>query len=348
MFYRLCCTALLAVSILGCQYPINDFKQDQQIEFLQFEAEITQEYARVLISNTSKNLLGNPKVERPVTAEEVYVTDSRGNRTDLPNDGRILSNFKGSVGETYTLHARIAGKEYESQAETMRAVPPIDTVGYSFNERTSLTKANPLKYGFDVFVRFKDLDEPGNYYSWVWTNYSKKFFCATSKRFGTVYNVPCENDCWEINYSQDITLFSDEKVNGARQDQPLVRIPFEIPPLQYYLRVEQRAVTANVYSYLRSAREQTVSTGGQFDVPAQTTFSTNIVCKTDPKEKVLGVFNVFSFSKKIIYVDRDLNMPDKVRIDPDFLRPTCAFPGCVAPCITSRFVTDIKPEGWKE
>lgn len=348
MLHRLCCAALLAALPLGCQYPINDFKQDQQLEFLQFEAEISQEYARVLISNTSKNLIGNPRVERAVQAEEVYVTDSRGNRTNLPNDGTALPNFKGVVGETYVLHARIAGKDYESSPETMRGVPVIDTVGYSFNERSSLTKANPLKYGFDVFVRFQDLPESGNYYNWVWTNYSKKFFCSTTRRFGTVYNVPCESGCWEINYSQDITLFSDEKTNGARQDQPLVRVPFEQPPLQYYLRVEQRAVTPNVYNYLTSAREQTVSTGGQFDVPAQTTFSTNIVCKTDPKEKVLGIFNVFSFDKKIIYINRDLNLPDKVRIDPDFLRPTCPLPNCVAPCITSRFVTDIEPEGWKE
>jgi Domain of unknown function (DUF4249) len=272
----------------------------------------------------------------------------------LKNNGLQDTSFQGRVGETYVLHASVNGKEYESQPEVLRPAPALDSVWYAFSTRDYLTDKNVLKHGFDVFARFKDFEAPGNYYQWTWVNYTQRYRCGTRQRFGTILNLACDQPCWEINYGNNIILFTDAGTNGEAQNISLTRVPFEKPPERYYLLIEQRAIGKNVYRYLFSAKEQTEQTGGQFDVPGQTQFSTNIACKTDPGEKVLGVFNVFGLQKKVIYVDRRVVIPGvEIKVDGESLRPLyqCAPPfppPCMLPCEESVFVTTRKPEGWVE
>ena len=147
-------------------------------------------------------------------------------------------------------------------------------------------------------------------------------------------------------------LFNDIYTNGVNISQPITRVAYENYPKKYYLMIEQRAITKNVFTYLEAIKEQTESNGTPFDIPAQTQFSTNIRCTTDPSEKILGVFNTYNLKKRLIYVDRSGPIPGvTIKTDAELVRPTylCAPPfppPCKAPCQESYYVTQTKPEGW--
>jgi hypothetical protein len=79
----------------------------------------------------------------------------------------------------------------------------------------------------------------------------------------------------------------------------------------------------------------------------------NIKPMTDPKERVLGIFNVFSVRKKIYFIDRLKSVPKEEFALITFLTGeiyTCP-PGSVncqdrVPCVESAYRTKITPEGW--
>jgi hypothetical protein len=337
-----------------CQIPIENYEQVDKKQFLLFDVEITPRYAKGLVTRTSPDLQGNARVQFPtVGISEMYVTDSNGTRFNLPLDGKADSTFRGVEGETYRFVAIIQGKKYESKPEKMPVVVPIDSIFYRFNSRNDLLENNLLKHGFDVYAKFKDPVGRGQFYYWRWVNYTKRFRCGTRTLRGTLYNVLCDTDCWDINPGTEINLFSDRVTDGATPSVLLTRVPFFIPPDNYYFHTDQCAITENVYNYLISARDQTQTNGGQFDVPAQTQFSTNISSVSDPDEQVLGVFNVFSYDSQLIYVDRSIRPPD---IDPkrndEIGRPPYQCnpvfpPPCVLPCPESKFSTAKRPPGWR-
>jgi len=159
--------------------------------------------------------------------------------------------------------------------------------------------------------------------------------------------VPCTPyDCWGIKYNTRIIAQSDKLRDGNPIAQRIVRVPFATPPGAYYLRVEQRAVTPRVFDYLKALEIQKQNVGSLFDIPAQTRFSPNIRNVNNPKEQILGVFNVFAARKKVIYINMRQEIPDakaKFVGDPS---PFHSDPLLQAPCVEGLYRTKIRPEGW--
>jgi hypothetical protein len=139
---------------------------------------------------------------------------------------------------------------------------------------------------------------------------------------------------------------SDKLRDGNPIRKLVVRVPFSTPPNNYYLRVEQRSITPTVFEYLQSQETQTQSVGTLFDIPAQTRFNPNVSNVNDKSEKLLGVFNVYSYKKKILYINMLQNIPGasaKVIVEPTAFS---ADPLASAPCTEETYRTKIKPEGW--
>jgi hypothetical protein len=106
-------------------------------------------------------------------------------------------------------------------------------------------------------------------------------------------------------------------------------------------------------NFFHSLIAQVQSSGSLFDVPAETRFSMNVKPITDPKERVLGIFNVFSVRKKIYFIDRLKSVPKEEFALITYINGeiyTCP-PGAVncqdrVPCVESAYRTKITPEGW--
>lgn len=339
---------LSAMVVHSCQYPVSSSDLPDAQKFIVINAELTQSYARVNVTYTLTDVTSQGAYLFPTPPKATaYVEDSKGNRTYFKIDGSRDTTFRGIAGETYKLYVSADGQNYESTAETMRAVPELDTL-VALYTREPNRDANDLLYdGFDVYAELQDIPGQDNYYQWDWIHYERRVSCDKIIENGKTVQVPCSPyDCWGIKYNTRVIVQSDKLRDGNPIAHRIVRIPFATPPLKYYLRVEQRAITPAVFDYMKSLEIQTQNSGSIFDIPAQTRFSPNIYNINDPKEQILGVFNVFSFRRKVIYIDMRQEIPG---VTAKYIGDPTPFPDndlLTAPCVEGQYRTRIKPDGW--
>ena len=342
LFY-LTCLSLFA----SCQYPIDSYVQANKQRFLLINAELTETYGKITVENSIDEItLSNVYTTPPPVNAEIYVEDSKGKRTYFQNKMENV-NFKGAAGETYKLFVTADGNKYESSAEKMPVCPEMDSVAATFRQDLDYLAASGLRNAFDVNVYTKDAANEVNYYQWDWVHYVRVLYCGTALLRGRPANLPCATDCWGIEPSPKINVLSDGLINGQKMRVSVARVPFQTPPNKYHLRVEQRAITKTSYDYFKSLEKQTQSNGTLFDVPAQTLFSPNVKGITNPDEKVLGIFNVFSSRYKIIYIDMTQEITGVIRkVIPDEFPPYPYPYPSTPPCIEGAYKTKTKPEMW--
>ena len=88
-----------------------------------------------------------------------------------------------------------------------------------------------------------------------------------------------------------------------------------------------------MYGYLKSLENQSQVIGTLFDLPPSTKFSPNIKSLSDPSEKIIGAFNVFSNRTKVIYIDLTQKIPGINPIGLSDPAPFVADPFATMPCI---------------
>lgn len=367
---------LLLVIVGSCITPITDFTQVASKSFLTVEASLSDQVGpqKVKLYLSADKLTGS--YFTPVTRAKVYFMDAKGVREDLvesSNKGTYYTSakFTGVVGGTYTLNIETSdGKKYQSLAETMKPVPEIENIISRFEIYDNYAKGDSRRGGFNIYVDFQDPKTEGDNYQWYWRHYERAFICETcvggSYDFRTntcvqpriptdiTLNYRCDGDCWDITFSTDLNIFSDSYLNGQRiTGKQVARVPYDgVSP--YYLQFEQRAITRNSYNYYQGLNAQVQNNGTLFDVPAETRFSFNIKSTTNPSEKILGIFDVYSVRKKIFYIDRTQvpkgEAPNVKNIQGDIFSCPPTQVGCkdMVQCSEGLFRTPFKPTGWKD
>ncbi len=341
------CAILVLANLITCQYPVDSSSLPDAKKFLVIDAALTDKFAKVNVTYTLTEVTpqGGYLFPRPPDAT-AYILDSHGNRTDFTPDGTKDTLFHGVVGETYKLYVQADGQVYESNAETMPACPEIDSLTAVYSRETSRSPDDLMYDGFDVYAETKDIPAQENYYQWDWIHYQRTFSCDVKDGF----LVPCTPyDCWTIKYNQQIIVQSDKLRDGQPIAHKVARVPFSTPPNKfYYIKVEQRAITASVFAYLSSLETQTQNVGSLYDIPAQTKFNPNVHNINNPKEQILGVFNVYSARHKVLNINMQQNINGvtaKVVID---YRTFTTVPLLQAPCTEGLYRTQIRPEGWMD
>jgi hypothetical protein len=332
-----------------CQYPVDSYVQATKKRFILINADLTETYGRVTVENSIDEIsLSNVYTTPPPVKADIYVEDSKGKRTYFQNKMENV-NFKGVLGETYKLYVTADGNKYESLPEAMPVCPEMDSVSAVFHQDLDYLAESSLRNAFDVYVYTKDLDAKGNYYQWDWVHNTRISYCGTALLRGRPANLPCATDCWGIEVSPNINVLSDALINGQKMRVAITRVPFQTPPNRYHLKVEQRAITQTAYDYYKALAKQTQANGTLFDVPAQTLFSPNIKGVTNPEERVLGLLNVFSSRKNIIYIDMTQDIPNVIRrVIPDEFPPFPYPYPSTPPCVEGVYRTQTKPEAWRD
>ncbi|MCU0471535.1 MAG: DUF4249 domain-containing protein [Arcicella sp.] len=369
---------LILLLVGSCITPINDFDQVAAKSFLTVEATLSDQPGphRVKIFMSADKLVGS--YFAPVTRAKVYITDAKGVREDFTevnnSRGTYVSStkFAGKIGGTYTLNIETPdGKKYQSAAETMKAVPEIENLITRFEVQDIYAKGDARRGGFNIYLDFQDPATEGDYYQWYWKHYQRAYICETciggsysftlntcvQPRIPTEQTLSyrCDGDCWDITFSTDLNIFSDAYLNGQRiTGKQVARIPYD-DTTPYYLQFEQRSITANSYNYYQSLKAQVQNNGTLFDVPAETRFSFNVKSLTNPQEKILGLFDVFSVRKRIFYIDRTKGVPkDESPVvkafTGDVFSCTPGIPNCkdMVQCTDGLYRTPFKPVDWRD
>ncbi len=338
---------LLLANLITCQYPVDSSALPDAKKFLVIEAELTDSFARVNVAYTLTEVTSQGGYLLPIPPDATaYVLDSRGNRTDFTPDGTKNTAFRGVVGETYKLYVQADGEVYESEAETIPTCPALDSLVPVYSRETFRSPQSLYYDGFDVYAQTQDLATQENYYQWDWLHYERLFSCDIIDGF----RVPCTPyDCWGITYNTQIIVQSDKLRDGQPIAHKVARVPFATPPQKfYYLRVEQRAITASVHAYLKSLETQTQNVGSIFDIPAQTKFNPNVHNVNHPTEQILGVFSVYSSRQRVLNINLQQEINGvKAKAVTD-LRPFTPVPLLQAPCTEGFYRTQTKPIGWRD
>ncbi|GAB3800521.1 hypothetical protein GCM10028819_26000 [Spirosoma humi] len=297
-------------------------------------------------------------------------------------DGRyqLPADFKGKAGHVYQLKFTLSdGTRYESTPEQLQPVAPIGQVRAQFNP-TSLTGTERLNNSYtaahDFYVDFTDPADQTNYYRWEWLDWERQEWCRSCQRGlyeirdpqGNLledcvnntlnvsfpnYDYNCRTDCWEIIYSHNLVLFSDQYSNGNLiKSLPIGQIPLYSKE-HCLVEVRQSSLTKPAYDYLKRLNDQTQTTGGVAGgQPALLVGNVyNVAQKNEP---VVGYFTVSGVSSLRYWLTRSdatgttpglfraLNSHDPTNEPPMGNRPPLAV------CVSSDTRTPFKPEGWRD
>lgn len=315
------------------------------------------------------NSLTNKSI--PLTQiEEVY----------LPSD-----DFKINSGERWELNVILPnGENYKSFSETAPTRVEVNSAESKFKDKvttfTSPSGTDRDISGHKIFVNFDDPLDEENYYFHRFRVYEQTITCLSCpngvyrngeclvldfppyQRFQRAYYLAnrdftygCEVPCWNINYNDETTIFSDEFSNGLNiKSYEIGNVPlFSVNP--FFLTVQQFNITKSAYNYYKTLKDISENSSS-LNAPLPTALVGNLYNSNDLQEFVLGRFTVASESNISIFQDRveygDQSVSNnsaygRQRLDPEIYGMPLPEPlTFFAPCQETRFRTSIVPEGW--
>jgi hypothetical protein len=275
------------------------------------------------IVKLTRTMQNQNEIPPAVSDAIVILTDDKGNTSTLINAGGGIYKtdsieFRGTAGRTYVLHISADdGREYESDPCLMYPVPEIDSVYFEKDQQITNNGTKSLD-GISIYLDSKAGDN-NQYYRWAYDE-TWKFRVPYPKKFDYVKGVDPDvpgfvpvNDvkefCWNSDLSNEILIRSI--INGQAEKikkQFIFFIPTEKSNrllYQYSVLVKQYSISKNEYDFWDNLK-QVNETGN--DIFARQPFSvlSNLHSTTNPKERVLGFFQVSAVSQKrknIVYDD---------------------------------------------
>lgn len=262
----------------------------------------------------------------------VTITDDQGNSARLGFSGKGVyktdsTAFRGSPGRTYTLHILThEGEEYTSSKCFMHAVDDIDSLYYE-KDIDYINNGTQAAEGIRIFLNSKQGDQ-NQYYRWSF-NETWKFKVPNPKRYNfnpadsTITLIRDIKDyCYKFKSSDAIIVESLLPGSGDRiSREPIIFISgngSDRLMLQYSIEVNQYSISDKEYDFWNNLKQ--INDGGG-DIFAKQPFTviSNITNINNPKERVLGYFQVSAVKK------RRLNIPfsDIVKLKLPFYHYSC-------------------------
>lgn len=233
---------LLSVGFSSCEEVIDLDLDSQSAIALVVEAEVLDVEGRSYVRLSRTLDYFDASGEHRVSGAEVRVSDAEGNTEiflEVPEKKGLYvpqnSNFKGQVGNTYTLD--IKWQDYQAQStSTLLPVADIDSVVVRY-DKGELFKED----GFYLYLYAKEPQQTQDWYRW-------RIFV---------------NDTLLYENAGDILIASDE---GIREKINGIDLGYKFEPADT-VRVEQYSISEEVYNYYNDLITLAFSDGGLFSPP---------------------------------------------------------------------------------
>jgi hypothetical protein len=250
----------------------------------------------------------------PVQDASVFITDDNGTASFLNNLGNGIYKtdslvFQGILGKTYVLHIHTyQGEEYESDPCLMHPVPEIDSV-YFAKDQQFVSNGTEMQEGLSIYLDAAAGDN-NSYYRWDFEE-TWKFSIPIPKRYDYINKStfkPVEKVkeyCWKSMKSADLIVRS---VNSG-QSSRIVKEPITFIGtgesdrlmMEYSILIRQYSISYNDYNFWDNLKKVN-ETGSDIFASQPYSVISNIHNITDPKEKVLGYFQVSAVKEKRIFI----------------------------------------------
>ena len=320
LFYKTIIAFLSVTSVTSCVEPYvlqtNTFE-----EALVVEATITNELKQqeIKITKTYKLEQNQPT---QVFGATVLVVDNLGTQFTFQEiNGKYISNnpFQAIPGRTYQLKIRTSnGRKYSSSVEALTTVSPLTNV-----LANAVTRSDG-KTGIEITAKSFDPTNTSKYYRFeyeetykivapLWRNViAVPTIIGYTPLFRPIYQMyffPRTTEaktCYTTKNSDRIIVTSTSNLSEDRVNFPvqfLEKSDYKIAN-RYSILVKQYVQNLASYTFYKTLNE--ISGSGNILSQTQPGFLIgNISSESDPEEKVIGYFDVSSFSKQRIFLNHD-------------------------------------------
>jgi len=281
-----------------------------------FTPDISPNYKDLLVVEGFINIGGitEIKISRSIDLKDSRSIDPVKNASIsiLGDDGSLVTGKSTESGECLLMTENLvlgkkykvtislaAGKVYETGYLASKATPEIDSISYAVTDK-----------GFQIFANTHDPANDTRFYTW---DYRETWevgvpFVSTHefKNSRVVLRDPSINiqHCWAYSKSSNILLGSTARLSEDKLTMaPIVYIPGNSVKVAnlYSILVRQYGLTKDAYEYMERMKKNTEQIGGIFDAqPSE--LKGNLVCISDPAEKVLGWISAGTIVQKRIFI----------------------------------------------
>lgn len=240
------------------------------------------------------------------TGAMVTVVGDDGSITVLEESspGIYLGFLTLSTEKTYSLHIRTTeGKDYASAMESVKLTSPIDSISWVRTNK-----------GVQLGINTHDVSGKSKYYKWeyeeTWEIHSafeaQYQYIEPQVLPRSLDEIRLMYTCWSTAASDRILIGNSTQLNQDVISQaPILLIPSgdERLSVRYSILVIQFAIDENAYNFYQQLKSNTESLGSLFD-RLPTDISGNVLCTTDPSEKVIGHISIASPQEKRIFISK--------------------------------------------
>ncbi|RYJ52742.1 DUF4249 domain-containing protein [Flavobacterium petrolei] len=310
--------ALLILNILNSCSEAYNLQTDTYQEALVVEATITNEFIRQEIKISKTSQFEDEGIEKESGAI-VIIEDDLGNTFPFEekDDIYISKNpFKAESNREYTLKIETnEGKVFKSSSQKLTTENKI----LDIIPKLVTTKDN--ERGIQITVNNYDSTNSSKYYRYeyeetykivapVWRQ--QKLVVTGQQEVALIPNSLETRICYKTQKSNDIILAS---TTNLQEDKVNLDIRFisdndYIISHRYSIIVKQYVLSLESYSFRRTLKD--LSTSSSIFSPKQPGFlNGNIKCISNTNEKVIGFFEVSSFSSKRIFFNHEDLFPNE-------------------------------------
>ena len=304
-------------------------------------------------------------------ANVTFINSTSGAVVDLTEDNELYippSTFIADVGETWELRVVLEdGTVYISETETIRKPVSIEDIQVVYDTELRFEEGNGFIPGHSLRVGFNDPAMEENYYFWRYRSFERLVNCRTcfdgilrddqcivvnqegdDSLIKAYYTYACEERCWQIRYSDQISIFDDAFSNGVNtRDLAVAEVPL-YTKRNILIELQQLSLTASAFRYYQTLKDIIDNNSG-LNAPLPAALVGNILNPDDAEEFVLGRFTAAPSTRNTVFIERFLI--EEAALEPILITQpegpeTTAPQVLTAPCEESRLRTSIQPEGW--
>ncbi len=309
--------AIIVFIVLGCSEKYN-FESNTYEEAFVVEATITNELKIQEVKLTKTYRLESlvPTIE---TGASVYVSDNLGNQYSfLENAGtyKSVNPFQAISGRSYQLHFTTSnGKSYESTPEQTPTATLLQDVVPEVVTKDGVR-------GVQISAKSFDATNTSKYYRYEYEE-TYKIIAPKWSPYKAVVTGPEEmiitpritevKTCYKTDLSTNIILTETNGQSEDRVDYPVRFISNQnyIISYRYTILLKQYVQNLDSRNYYRTLK-QISETGNSILSQTQPGFLIgNLKSINDPKERVVGFFDVSSVSSKRIYFNYSKLFPSE-------------------------------------
>lgn len=312
--YRFLITTIF-IAVFGCTTPYNYQSSSAYEDVIVIESTITNQNKthEVKVTRAYKLDEKSPTFE---TGAVVFVTDNIGNKYDFKQNTdkyTSVNTFQVAPDRQYQLHVKTKdGRSYISTTEKLPQQTEISSV-----EANKVTKNNQL--GVEITVNSTDPTNNSHYYRYEYEETYKivapkyspikavpVYFAAGSYPPGkVVLEERTENVriCYSNQNSNELLLTSTSDLSEDKVSNFPVRFIASTDPIirnRYSILVKQYVQSLAAHTFFETLQE--ISKSGSILSQTQPGFFYgNIKAVDNPGEKVIGYFDVSSYSEKRLF-----------------------------------------------